>query len=59
MISFGNQELKDKPEIKAGDVVEHTGETATVQATEDGQLLYVKLSDGRLFLVGIGGKDIR
>ena len=38
MISFGNQELKDKPEIKAGDIIEHTGETVTVQATEDGQL---------------------
>ena len=59
MISFSNQELNDKPEIKAGDVIEYEGETVTVLASDGGTLSYVKLSDDRLFLVGVNGKDIR
>lgn len=57
--SISNQELRDKPDLKAGDVIDFHGEKLTVQASEDGSLLYVTTSGGGTYLVGMDGKDIR
>lgn len=58
--SISNQELRDKPDLKAGDVIDFHGEKLTVQASEgDGSMLYVVTSGGGTYLVGMDGKDIR